>query len=135
MTSPVEVRFAETRWDPINPPRSLTKWERSVLNSLLSRPFPSSEVLRRQAETVRVSAECKCCLSIVLTDADGPPRRPSNAHHGHVDMAMVAELSGNDEQGVPFWVLLFVHDGRLAEIEIQRADGKPFVKTPNIEAM
>jgi len=46
---------------------------------------------------------------------------------------MVADLNGVDHDGVPFWALLFVQEGLLAELEIQRADGTPFVNTPNIE--
>lgn len=133
MASPITVRFRETRWYQIIPPRPLTEWEHSVLNLLLSKPFPGNEKLRQQAETVCVSAECTCCLSIVLTDADEPPRQPSNAHHGHVDMAMVADLNGVDHDGMPFWMLLFVQDGLLAELEIQRADGTPFMNAPTIE--
>ncbi len=133
MALPVTVRFRETRWYQVIPPRSLTEWEYSVLDLLLSRPFPGSADLRKQAETVRVSAACGCCLSLMFTGADEVPRQPSNAHHGHVNMAMVAELDGLDQDGVPFWALLFVHDGFLAELEIQRADGAPFVKAPDFE--
>lgn len=133
MASPFTVRFAETRWYQVIPPRPLTEWEHRVLDLLLSKSFPGSVGLRQQAESIRVAAACGCCLSIVLTDADEPPRQPSNTHHGHVDMAMVADLNGVDHDGVPFWALLFAQDGLLAELEIQRADGTPFVKTPNIE--
>jgi len=133
MTSPVTVRFRETRWYRVIPPRPLTEWEYFVLDLLLSQRFPGSADLRKQAETVCVSAVCGCCLSIVFTDADEVPHQPSNTHHGHVDMAMVAELDGVDQGGVPFWALLFVHDGLLAELEIQRADGAPFVKAPDFE--
>jgi hypothetical protein len=133
MRSPTEVRFAKTRWHPVIPPRVLGAWEQTVLDHLLFKPFPGSEDLRQQVETIRVSAACECCLSIVLTDADGPPRQPSNAHHGHVDMAMVADLDGVDDDGVPFWALLFVQNGLLAELDIQRADGTPFIRAPEFE--
>ncbi len=131
MASPVTIRFRETRWYQVIPPRPLTEWEYSVLDLLLSQPFPSSADVRKQVETVRVSAVCECCLSIVLTDADGIPRQPSNIHHGHIDMAMVANFDGVDQDGMPFWALLFVQDGLLAELEIQRADGMPFMEAPN----
>lgn len=133
MGSPIEVRFAETRWQPINPPRTLTQWERTVLDLLLAKLPSSEDSLRCQSQSVRVSAACTCCLSIVLTSGQEEPRRPSNVHHGHVDMAMEAECGGSDEDGVPFWALLFTQGGNLAEMEIQRADGTPFKNIPGME--
>ncbi len=47
-------------------------------------------------------------------------------------MAMVANLEGVDTDGRPMWALLFSAGGRLAELEIQRADGSPFTRQPNI---
>lgn len=131
-TNMVEVRFRETHWQSITPPRTLNDWEHAVLNFLLSEPFTGRDKLQEQAGTVRVSAECRCCLSIELTGPAGSPRQLSNSHHGHVDMAMVADLEGVDTDGTPMWALLFVQGGRLAELEIQRADGRPFTRQPNI---
>lgn len=102
MGAPIKVKFAETRWQLIDPPRILTQWERDVLDLLLAKLPDGGDDLRRQSRDVRVSAACTCCLSIVLTDVQSPPRRPSNVHHGHVDMAKIAESGGDDDDGVPF---------------------------------
>jgi hypothetical protein len=128
----VKVRFQETQWELVTPPRVLNDWERSVLNTLLPEPFPERDDLRDQVETVRVFAECRCCLSIEMSDLSRAPLRPSNMHHGHVDVVMVAELYGRDADGVPMWALLFVQGGRLAELKIQRADGSPFQQQPDL---
>jgi hypothetical protein len=87
--------------------RSLRDDERALLDFLLSTDFPGRDELRKQAETVRVIAECQCgCGTIELQVEPGlPPARvngpiPIEAYGDAID------------------VLLFARNGVLGSLEI-----------------
>ncbi len=95
--------------------RPLTSEQRAVLDLLLSRDFPGSAELRRQAERVETGgSSCKCgCPSFSLIADRALPA--ADIAYGD---RMVSEAHGPDPAGNPIGVLLFTEDGYLAEVEV-----------------
>jgi len=109
---------------PINPPRPLTSDEAGILNRLLSVSFQGQEALLRQAQSVRVSEECKDCRSIKLA----VERLPSNV--AVVQRRIPIEAEAVDRGGVTIHVLLHVVHGFIDEIEIYREDLQQIAELP-----
>jgi hypothetical protein len=97
---------------PDIPPRSLTRWERQVVNVLAP---------GRDLDALRVHSHCICgCASISFV--------PQPKKH-----KLLAEADTEDSDGIPIWFLLFgSRDGvELDELEIQRADGTALRRPPD----
>lgn len=101
---------------PINPPRPLTPEEEGILNRLLSVEFQGQEELLRQAQSVRVSEECKDCRSIT-TIVDNLPGNAAT-----VKRRIPIEAEAVDVDGAKIHILLHVVYGYIDEIEIYRED-------------
>lgn len=133
---PTTVIFAEARWKPVTPPRSLTMWEHAALSRLLSK-VPLHEVAaQNRLDAVRVSAECANDLSIAFTMDRDFAYVPTTVTHGHYGGgSMAAELGGQDRDGMTMWILLFMRGNTPIELDIQRADGSPFAALPDLDAL
>jgi hypothetical protein len=92
----------------------LTADERSLLDALLAQNFPGVEALRLQAESVEAKRGCQCgCGTIALVvTRDQLPR--SDASSPVPAEGEVFDSAGNGVGGL----LLFLHDGFLASLEI-----------------
>jgi hypothetical protein len=101
-------------------PRELTSPERAILDLLLAAEFPGCEILRQQAEGVRVSGRCGCGCATRLLKVD-PTAAPAFPERRRIPV----EAEGVDADGVPIYVLLHVVDGYLNELEMLRADSEP----------
>ena len=103
----------------IDPPRRLSKPERTLLEALLAEQFPGFEALRSQAVVTRVRGECSCgCGSIVLTLEHDPSNRAEVLGRIPVE----ATSTNRTGEHVPIDVLLHVVDGYLDELEIVNYD-------------
>ncbi len=101
---------------PINPPRSLTPEEKGILYHLLSVDFQGRDQLLRQAQSARVTEECKECHSIVIVVDDlpensAPVKRRVPVHAQAVDL----------DDGI-MHILLHIVNGFIDEVEIYRED-------------
>lgn len=108
----------------INPPRELSKVEQDVLSRLLSAEFQGSQTLRIQASKVKVTEECKDCLTIGLEVPQ------DNSLRADVRWTIPVEAEGLDLDSVNIHFLLHVVDGFLDELEIFREDLSKVVQLP-----
>ncbi len=136
----ITITFRQAQFRPVVPPRPLTAWERGLLERLLAQPYEGRDQLLDQLEALRVTAACACCLSIELgtaqnQDQDGPTPISHGARHVSRHHHLASELEGIDSDGMPIWALLFTQHGQLAELEVQRADGQPFLSLPQIDSL
>lgn len=92
--------------------RELTADEKAVLELMLTRPFPGRDELRAQLPHVRATGlSCGCgCPSIALQVDRAAP-------HAHVSDRTPADAFGRDGEGNLVFVVLFVEDGYLSELE------------------
>jgi hypothetical protein len=103
------------KWRIIEPPRPLSGAEQATLAVLLAESFRGSEALLRQAEIVRVNAECTCgCGSIGLAVDHDPTIRAEVSERIPVEGCS----SVPTEDGAPLEVLLHVVDGYMQELEV-----------------
>lgn len=110
----------------LDPPRQLDPWERHVLETLLAVPFPGSEELRAQLDSVRVAEEYgEADPSVIFTVA-----RPA-VLLASVKRRIPVEAEGRDADGATIQVLLHVVDGYLWELEVYRPDGEPLQCAPD----
>ncbi len=133
------MTFRQAPSRPVAPPRQLTEWERGLLERLLAQPCEGRDQLLDQLASVRVAAACACCLSIELNsgqdqDEDGPTPSSHGGRHVLRGHRLVSELEGEDSDGMLVWALLFTENGKLAELEVQRADGGPFLSLPKLDS-
>ena len=101
---------------PINPPRLLTPEELGIVNRLLSVEFQGREELLRQAQSIRVSEECKDCRSITIL-VDNLLENTAT-----VKRRIPIEAEAVDIDGAKIHILLHVVHGYIDEIEIYRED-------------
>ena|SRR5579872_6719851 len=107
--------------DVINPPRELTDREKTLLEFLLSSPFPGRDELLQQAEIVKARGTCLCgCPTIDLT-VD-----PRQAAPAIVRSRVPVEANGFDTRGDAVLVMLFVDNGYMSMLEVV-AVGQPDV--------
>ena len=105
-------------------PRRLSRDEETILEWLLSVPFPGMSDLQAQARLARVNAVCTCgCKSIILEVPEGTA--PT------VVVRRVPVMGVGRTNGVPVLILLHVVNGFLSELEIVRADSKRLVQIPD----
>jgi hypothetical protein len=105
-------------WEPVEPPRPLTQWEKRVLARLA--PNASGHAV----DAVRVVERCACgCSSVGLGDVE--PHFPA------------AEAEATDVDGMTIWVMLFAarDQDALASLDVLRADGQPIRKLPQSDAI
>jgi hypothetical protein len=105
-------------WEPVEPPRPLTQWEKRVLARLA--PNASGHAV----DAVRVVERCACgCSSVGLGDVE--PHFPA------------AEAEATDVDGMSIWVMLFANRDQdaLASLDVLRADGQPIRKLPQSDAI
>lgn len=118
----------------IRPCRAPTAWESRIMERLLSRPFPGRDELLHHVRAACVSAYCTHCPSIWL---DAEYKRSSDSivlEDGRLLLGIAPyELYGPDADGVPISILLRVAQGFVHELEVFRADGKPFLSLPEVD--
>jgi hypothetical protein len=111
----------------VKKPRSLTEWERGMLTMITAVPFDGHDVLRRQIAHARVTRECGCgCLTSDFVVDPNPEYRLAYDRRGPI-----WDLYGKDADGMVMYTLLFLLDGYLAMLEVQRADSSPFTRPPD----
>ena len=108
----------------IDPPSSLTSEEAGILDRLLSVDFQGREELLRQAQSVRVSEECKDCRSIKLI-VDNLLENIAT-----LKRRIPIEAEAIDRDNVKIHVLLHVVHGFMDEIEIYREDLQNIAEMP-----
>jgi hypothetical protein len=110
-----------------DPPRPLTQWEREMLDMITCISFPGHEALRRQIDHTRVEGQCGCgCLTSDLVVESNPEYRLGDRRQG-----AIYDLYGRDMDGMTMYAILFVRDGYLSMLEVQRADSSPFKRSPD----
>ncbi len=132
-----KVTFSQADFHDVVPPRQLTQWEWRLVERLLSKPSDSRDELLQQLDSVRVTAECLHCPSIELAVDEKFPNEALTSHGARHLIGLhekVSELSGKDVDGMEVWALLFVQEGKLVELEVLRADGRPFLSLPDPES-
>jgi hypothetical protein len=110
-----------------DPPRPLSEWEREMLDMFTSVPFDGHDRLRQQIHHTRVEGECGCgCLTPHLVVEPNPEYRLTDDHRGPI-----YDLFAKDTDGMVIHALLFVGDGYMSMLEVQRGDGSPFKRPPD----
>jgi hypothetical protein len=105
-------------WEPVEPPRPLTQWEKRVLVRL------APDAPGQAVDAVRVVERCVCgCSSVGLGDVE--PHFP------------VAEGEVTDVDGTPIWLMLFAdrNQDALASLDVLRADSQPIRELPQPDAI
>ncbi|MFP5245804.1 MAG: DUF6984 family protein [Thermoanaerobaculia bacterium] len=102
--------------------RPLSEYEASLLARLLEVDFEGRDAMARQVQSV-VVREIDDSGSIEFKVGDEAPR-------ANVTQRVPIEGEASDEDGVPIWVMLFVIDGKIDELEICKADGTPIRRRP-----
>ena len=100
--------------------RQATRYERALLDRLLEPEFPGANELRQQLSGARVRT-IDSEGSLELAVSSGPVARADS---------VVMNGTYLDLDGVPVEILVHVRDGRLAELEIYKADGTPIRRRP-----
>lgn len=123
----IEVRFATDSHDivDVDPPRTLSPWERAILRLLL----PSFPSVKNDMDTVRVEAECRHCPSVWFV-AEGP-----GAVYVGQEYGASAILRGSDTDGMFVEVLLLPGEGVLDHLEAWRGDLGNFLGLPEPSSM
>jgi hypothetical protein len=99
-------------------PRPLNPKEKTILDFLLSEPFPGRDELRAQLETVTVSGRCDCGCETIDLSVDGKTvvRAPVKSRTPIHGMARI-------QPGTH--VTLHVVDGMLHELEVCSDEAGP----------
>jgi hypothetical protein len=119
-----------TYWRVIDPPRPLTRWERDVLNRLLSLPFPGHHRVLEQVRAALVREDSTRNPSVILTI----PRHiaPVLDEAGQLEMGVIpVELAGKDADGMEIGVVLGWRAGYIDFLDVHRYDGEPFLRLPD----
>jgi hypothetical protein len=111
-------------FQPINPARFLTPDEKAILYHLLSVEFQGREELLRQAQSARVTEECKECHSIVMVVDDLPENMAP------VKCRVPVHAQALDLDNGRMHILLHVVGGFMDEMEIYREDLQNVRKLP-----
>lgn len=105
--------------------RSLTAYERSLLERLLHLDFPGRNEIRQQIE------EC----DVEVLDSDGSFRFDlKNAPPVVTKFRVPIEAEAMDSDGTKIHVLLHVVMGKVEELEVFKDDGSPVATMPPPEA-
>ncbi len=104
------------------PYRLMSDYEASLLARLLDLDFDGRDAIVQQVRNAKVR-EIDEFGSIEF-------KVDENAQRAAVTQRVPVEGEANDSDGVPIWVMLFVVDGRIDELEICKADGTPIVRKP-----
>jgi hypothetical protein len=96
--------------------------ELALLGLLLSREFPGRDEVANQLKNARVRTIDEYGSLEILPS---PPTTPAS-----VTQRVAVEAQGADADDVPIHVLLHVVDGRVAELQIHKADGAPIRVMP-----
>src|SRR5437868_1942648 len=112
------------------PPRNLNNWERRMLETLVSLPFPAAEALWLQLDHSKVSEEYPegDPTVIFVVDREAVPA-------AMVERRVPVEAEGTDDDGMPILVLLHVIDGYVWELELFRGDGGLIRRLPEPESL
>lgn len=119
------------QFQEVLPPRALSGEERHLMAFLLSEPFPGREVLGKQLESARVSAQCASCPTVTFK----VERRASPPAPVRRRIPTEAESLGATWDPAGVHVLLHVVDGYLDELEVYRNDGEPIPALPSPESL
>lgn len=104
--------------------RDFNKFEKSIIEELLSKPFQGRDILLEQLNNAKVNGQCTCgCLSVTISVSQESRKFPFKARIP-VEINVV-------QQEVPVMILLHVVEGYINELEILRADSEPL--TENID--
>ena len=102
--------------------RQLSTDERQLLNRLLEEPFPGRDEFALQLSGSQVR----------IVDADGSMEfHVTSADVAPVRHRVPAEARYDDSDGTPVHLLLHVVDGRVAQLEIYKADGSTIERRPS----
>lgn len=113
--------------EPGPTPRRLSEEEAGVLQALLAQDFPGVDELRLQSQDVLAQPGCGCgCGTIRLLPQD-LGISPSGATSRVPAEGAVFDDRGNAVGGI----LLFIHHGRLAELEVYSWDEPLRMPSPN----
>src|SRR5437899_2153262 len=104
---------------PLDSPRTLTAYERTLLDFLLSGPLGRPK-LREQARTAKVVGQCDCgCRSVVLEADPSAPSATCGPNEISIKPAVVHITAyGRSPDNLVVEVTLHVIDGRIDELEI-----------------
>jgi len=126
-----QIRFVTHDPQPVVPPRELNAWERTIVDRLLSAPFPGRQAALGQAATLRVDAECPRCPSVWFRTEAAPDELILSGGERYWGIAP-CEFHGRDLDGVPYQILLHIEDGLLAWIDAFRFGPEPFLQRPDL---
>jgi hypothetical protein len=97
----------------VQTPREPSDRERELLNHVLSHGSETARSYLPQTDGIRVVRSCTCgCPSVTLHPLEGAP--PGTAG----DERVICDLAGVTASGESVGLLVFVDEGRLAELEI-----------------
>ena len=102
--------------------RPMSDYEASLLARLLELDFEGRDAIAQQVRNAQVR-EIDEFGSIEF-------KVDENTDRAAVTQRVPVEGEANDSDGVPIWIILFVVDGRIDELEICKADGTAIVKKP-----
>jgi hypothetical protein len=109
--------------------RELTTEERTVLDLLMSRPFPGQAELLQQlpsAKTSGSSCPCGCPTIGLVVDNQAPAANVSNR--------FPTEAIGRDARGNLVGILLFVDDGYMSELDFYSVEGDD-ISFPRVDSL
>jgi hypothetical protein len=103
--------------------RDLTYDERSILERLFAQLPDAKEELKAQSKSAKViTLDEEGSLRFVIDSSIAPSAE-------FADRVPVTALF-DDADGVPVYILLHIHEGKLFELEIYKADGSKILSTP-----
>ncbi|MDA0206028.1 MAG: hypothetical protein O3A53_11570 [Acidobacteria bacterium] len=108
--------------------RPLADWERGILDRFFECEFPERERLRPQLDRL----SCKV-IDEYDDDYGSLEFRVAGLPEPEGGVSPHAEGEYLDDDGVPIWILLFIRDNQLWELEILRADGGRIIRKPSAE--
>lgn len=109
-----------TRDSGFRPP---TEAETAWLHRLLTAEFTGRDEIAKQLHELQVR---------VIDDDGSLELKPTkDAPVATVKQSIPVEAEGRDEDGVPVYLLLFVENGYIKELEIYKADGSPIRRMPS----
>jgi len=106
--------------------RELSATERGILSRLLERPFPGRDEIREQVNNALVRE-----LFETGDERGTIEFRVRTKMMAPVRSRAPVQAIAYDEDGVPISIILHVIDGTTKELEFNKADGSPIVRTPS----
>jgi hypothetical protein len=101
--------------------RQMSEYEASLLARLLEVDFEGRDAVAQQVQNAVVRE---------IDEYGSIEFRVDDERRAAVTQRVPVEGEANDVDGVPIWVMLFVVNGKVDELEICKADGSPIVRKP-----